>query len=545
MLAAFRSLKRLLGIWMILAQHNVMEPFARRYTPIRLLSWMVQLNPVIWRHCRRTPLHIRLRLALEELGPTFIKFGQTLSTRLDILPDEIGQELKRLQDDVPPFDLDTVRQSIEQDLKLPLEELFQSFDEKPIASASIAQVHHAVTHDGEQVAVKVLRPDVAARVETDIGMLISMANLVEEMMPEWRRLKPRGVVREFARTIRNEMDFLVEASRAQKLWENVKEHEGMLIPRVNWELTSSRVFTMEWIDGVSIDDLPREIRPGHPNPKDVAERLLSSFFKQVFHDGYFHADQHPGNILVRQDGTVALIDFGIVSHVSEESRQFLAELVQGFLMRDYKKVAQVHLDAGYIPHDTDLDAFEEACRQIGEPVFGQPLKNISIARLLAKLFKTTEQYNMEVQPQLLLLQKTLFTLEGVGRELYPDLNAWEIAEPLVKAWMKERIGPKGQLLKVRRQMEEMGYSLGAAPEMAFKLLEKMANDRFHLRLHNSSLEPLQREISLGFKRVWSAVMAGFLFLGGAVMAAAGMSPWWWVPPLALAFMSFFRVIALL
>ncbi|ABK45979.1 2-octaprenylphenol hydroxylase [Magnetococcus marinus MC-1] len=530
---------------MILAQHNVMEPFARRYVPMRLLSWLVQLNPVIWRHCRRTPLHIRLRLALEELGPTFIKFGQTLSTRLDILPDEIGQELKRLQDDVPPFDLATVRQSIEEDLKRPLHELFRSFDEKPVASASIAQVHHAFTHDGDEVAVKVLRPDVAARVETDIAMLMTMASLVEELMPEWRRLKPRGVVKEFAQTIRNEMDFLVEASRAQKLGENFKDDVGMMIPQVYWPLTSSRVFTMAWIEGVSIDELPRERVAGRPDPRVVAERLLSSFFKQVFHDGYFHADQHPGNILVREDGVVALIDFGIVSHVSEQTRQFLAEMVQGFITRDYKKVAQVHLDAGYIPHDTDMDAFEEACRQIGEPVFGQPLKDISVARLLAKLFKTTEQYNMEVQPQLLLLQKTLFTLEGVGRELHPDLNAWEIAEPLVMAWMKARIGPKGQLLKLRRQLEEMGYAMGAAPEMAFQVLERVANDRFHIRLHASSMERVEHEIVLGFKRVWSAVMAGFLFLGGAVMAAAGMSPWWFVPPLILAFFSFFRVIALL
>nr|CRH07353.1 2-octaprenylphenol hydroxylase(ubiB) [Candidatus Magnetococcus massalia] len=545
MFHTFRSLQRLLGIWMILARHNVMEPFADRFFPLRVLSWMVQINPIIWRHCRKTPLQVRLRLALEELGPTFIKFGQTISTRLDVLPDSIGLELKRLQDDVPPFPYEIVKTTIEEELGGKLTDHYSAFDRNPIASASIAQVHHAVTQNGEEVAVKVLRPDVAARVETDVRMLRSIANVVEDLMPEWRRLKPKEVVAEFASTMRSEMDFLVEAARAQRLGENFKNYEGISIPDVYWSLSTSRIFTMSWVDGKPIDEISHTPKPGEPNPQVIAETLLESFFKQVFYDGYFHADQHPGNIMIREDGEVVLIDFGIVSSISEESRQFLAEMLQGFLMRDYKKVAKVHLDAGYIPHDTDMDAFEEAASQIGEPVFGQPLKDISVARLLAKLFKTTEQFQMEAQPQLLLLQKTLFTLEGVGRELYPDLNAWKIAEPLVVNWMKDRLGPKGQMNRAKKNLSDMGFALGHAPEMAFDILQRVATDRFYLRLHDSAMASVEKEIQLGFKRQWSATMAGFLFLGGAVMAAAGMSAWWFVPPLALAALSFFRVMALI
>ncbi|MBF0445239.1 MAG: 2-polyprenylphenol 6-hydroxylase, partial [Magnetococcales bacterium] len=375
MLGHYRTFLRLLEIINVLVKYKI-EPFASQFLPYRLLTWSYG-----WRTETRQVRHeneapARLRLALEALGPTFVKFGQALSTRMDALPEEVGIEMKKLQDDVAPFPFETVREILESDLDGPLEKFFIHFDPVPVASASMAQVHRATTQGGRDVAVKVRRPNVANIIEMDIGMLTTLAEFIEHNFPAWSRFRARRVVEEFAASIRNELDFQVEAARADQFQKNFKLDPELMIPAVLWELTSSQILTMEWINGVPIDELTKNPNP-NMDSKQISINLISGFFKQVFRDGFFHADQHPGNIFILDTGTVALLDFGIIGRIKTQDRIWLAELLQGFISRDYGKVAQVHLDAGYVPLGTDLDEFEDACRQISEPIFGQAVKDIS------------------------------------------------------------------------------------------------------------------------------------------------------------------------
>ncbi len=532
MLGHYRTIKRLSEIALILVQHDV-EPFAERSFLFRLLTWLTAFSAKTRRLRRDNPPHVRLRKALEALGPTFIKFGQGLSTRMDALPEEVGVEMKKLQDEVPPFPGDVVLQTVEKDLGGPISKFYKEFNTEPVASASIAQVHRATTVDGRDVAVKVLRPNVEAVVDLDIRMLTTLAEVIDEHIPEWRRFRSTKVVQEFAGSIRSEMNFELEASRAQKFKENFKNDPEMRVPGVIWPLTTRRVLTMEWISGVPIDEMVQ-----HPDPKmdsvKISKNIISSFFKQVFRDGFFHADQHPGNIFVLDDGTIAIFDFGIIGRVSTQDRILLAKLLQGFLKRDYRQVAMVHLEAGYVPRHTDIDAFEESCRMIAEPIFGQPLKEISIARLLAQLFKVTEEYEMPVQPQLLLLQKTMVVLEGVGREINPNLNMWLLAEPLIREWMIDNLGPVGKVRSAREQFSKVSGSVAILPELLLTGAERLARDRLRVRVHPNSLKPLERHIYQGFRRQTAAITGGTLFIGGALLALAGLSVWWYFPPMLVA-----------
>ncbi|MBF0195700.1 MAG: 2-polyprenylphenol 6-hydroxylase [Magnetococcales bacterium] len=540
MLGHYRTFLRLLEIINVLVKFKI-EPFASQFLPYRLLTWSYGWRSATRKVRRDNDAPVRLRLALEALGPTFVKFGQALSTRMDALPEEVGMEMKKLQDDVAPFTFETVREILEAELDGPLEKFFINFNPVPVASASMAQVHRATTQGGRDVAVKVRRPNVANIIEMDIGMLTTLAEFIERNFPEWKRLRAKRVVEEFAASIRNELDFQVEAARADQFQKNFKLDPELMIPAVLWELTSSQILTMEWINGVPIDELTK-----NPNPnldsKQISINLISGFFKQVFRDGFFHADQHPGNIFILETGTVALLDFGIIGRIKTQDRIWLAELLQGFISRDYAKVAQVHLDAGYVPRDTDLDEFEDACRQISEPIFGQAVKDISIGRLLAQLFKVTERFNMSVQPHLLLLQKTMLTLEGVGREINPELNMWFLAEPLIREWMMENLGPRGQIKIATKHLKRATNSSLLLPELVFNGVDKLANDRLVVNLNSDSLEKLERHINLGFRRQASAIMGAGLFLGGAVMVDSGVEPIWYWPPLLLAALFFMRSI---
>jgi ubiquinone biosynthesis protein len=538
MLGHYRTFLRLVEIINILVRFKI-EPFASRFLPYRLLAWSYGWHPTTRMVRRKYKAPARLRKALEALGPTFVKFGQALSTRMDALPEEVGLEMKKLQDAVAPFPFEDVRKILEKDLNGPLEKFFIHFDPTPIASASMAQVHRATTQGGRDVAVKVRRPNVAGIVEMDIGMLTTLAEFIEHNFPEWKRLRIKRVVKEFAASIRNELDFQVEAARADQFQKNFKHDPELLSPAVMWELTSPQILTMDWVNGVPIDELTKKPNP-NLNAKQVSVNLITGFFKQVFRDGFFHADQHPGNIFVLDSGTVALLDFGIVGRIKIQDRIYLAELLQGFITRDYAKVAQVHLDAAYIPRHTDLAEFEEACRQIAEPIFGQPVKDISIGRLLAQLFKVTERFEMSVQPHLLLLQKTMLTLEGVGREINPELNMWFLAEPLIREWMMENLGPKGQIKIAAKQVHRIAHSSFNMPELIFNGVEKLANDRLAVNIHSESLARLEQQISMGFRRQASAVIGAGLFLGGAMMVTSDLPPIWYWPPLLLAALFFLR-----
>ena len=391
----------------------------------------------------------RLRLALERLGPIFVKFGQVLSTRRDLLPSDIADELARLQDRVPPFDSAVAAQLIEQALRKPLSEVFTRFDRDPIASASIAQVHFAALRDRHgverEVAVKVLRPGMLAAIEKDLALMHMCAGWVEALSAEGKRLKPREVVQEFDRHLHDELDLLREASSAAQLRRNMAGLDLVLIPEVFWDFCHSNVMVMERMDGIPISQVGRLRAAGVDIPK-VARDGVTIFFTQVFRDGFFHADMHPGNIQVSVApatfGRLISLDFGIIGTLTEYDKEYLAQNFTAFFRRNYKRVAELHIESGWVPSDTRVDELEAAVRSVCEPYFDRPLKEISLGIVLMRLFQTSRRFHVVIQPQLVLLQKTLLNVEGLGRQLDPDLDLWSTAKPFLEKWMLEQLGPK-------------------------------------------------------------------------------------------------------
>jgi ubiquinone biosynthesis protein len=414
----------------------------------------------------------RLREALEALGPIFVKFGQVLSTRRDLLPLDIADELARLQDRVPPFPPEEARAEVERSLGAPIAQHFSNFDAAATASASVAQVHFATLRDGREVAVKVLRPGVERAIERDVALLETAASLVERLWPDGRRLKPREVVREFAHHLHEELDLLVEASNASQLRRNFEHSKLMVVPQVYWELCSQRVMVMERMHGIPVSQV-QALRENGVDIPGIARAGVEIFFTQVFRDGFFHADMHPGNILVEtvknEEGAVrgryVALDFGIMGTLTEVDKNYLAQNFLAFFKRDYRRVAQAHLDAGWVPRETRLDEFEAAMRAVCEPVFARPLKDISFGKLLLRLFQTSRRFNMEIQPQLVLLQKTLLNIEGLGRELDPELDLWRTAKPYLERWMDERVGWRALVRTVREEAPQWATLLPQLPRL--------------------------------------------------------------------------------
>jgi len=382
----------------------------------------------------------RLAAALTELGPSFVKIGQALSTRADFVGEQIAADLSELQDHLAPFPGAQARATIEAALGRPLREIFASFEDRPVAAASIAQVHFATTTAGEPVAVKVLRPGIEQQFARDLDLFFWLAHRAERHVPALRRLKPVEVVRKFAETVATEMDLRLEAAAATELAANFAGDPEFRVPRVDWSRTARRVLTMERIAGIPVDEREALIAAGH-DIHEIVARAARTFFRQVFRDGFFHGDMHPGNIFVAGDGALVAVDFGIMGRMDRRTRVFLAEMLQGFVPGDYAPVASVHFRAGYVPADQSEGAFIQAVRAIAEPIMGRPLNEISLARLLAQLFEVTETFRMETQPQLLLLQKSMLVCEGVGRKLAPEINMWTLAEPLVAQWIVENRSP--------------------------------------------------------------------------------------------------------
>jgi ubiquinone biosynthesis protein len=437
---ATRNLLRLAGIAVTLARHDALPRDLAFIAPT--FAWFWRL--LVW---RRKPGRDgqRLAAALTELGPTFIKFGQALSTRADLVGDEMAADLAELQDRLPPFPGAQARRIVEDALGQPIEALFSSFDETPVAAASIAQVHFAVTTEGEEVAVKVLRPNIEYKFHRDITLFRWLARWSVRVWPPLKRLRPEEVVEIFAGTTLLEMDLRMEAAAASELSENFRGDPTFYVPRLDWSRTAQRVLTLERIHGIKVDE-PSRLRAAGFDVEDILAKAAAAFFNQVFRDGFFHADLHPGNLFVDRNGNIAVIDFGIMGRVDRATRQFLADMLVGFLSGDYRRVAKVHFDAGYVPPHQSIDLFTQACRAIGEPLQNKPLSDISIGRLLAQLFATTERFEMETQPQLLLLQKCMLTAEGVGRALDPRINMWELARPLIEEWMRENRGPEARIV---------------------------------------------------------------------------------------------------
>ncbi len=454
---AVRNILRLLQIARTLARHDAL--FALEWfevaPAITLIARAVSRRRVPGRPGER------LAAAFQALGPGFIKFGQALSVRSDLLGETLAEDLSALQDRLPPFPAAEARRTVEEELGRPVDEIYAEFDDRPVAAASIAQVHFAVDAAGNEVAVKILRPGVEQAFERDLDLLFWIADILERTQPALRRLKPVEVVRTFAESVRIEMDLRLEAAAASELRENFADDPTYRVPRVDWQRTSRRVLTLERIHGIPIDEKERLIEAGH-DIQQILTAAATVFFKQAFRDGFFHADQHPGNLFVAPDGALVAVDFGIMGRLDRPTRIYLAEMLLGFLNGDYRHVAKVHFAAGFVPESKSVDAFAQACRSIGEPILGRPLHEISLARLLAQLFQITETFEMETQPQLLLLQKTMVVVEGVGRSLDPEVNVWALARPLIEDWIRENRGPEA---RVRDTVAELASGLERLPRL--------------------------------------------------------------------------------
>jgi ubiquinone biosynthesis protein len=451
MLRAIENLVRLGAIAAIFARHDALWPLERLGLPRIVTVPMAWFVRAFRKPGTAPPPGIRLAAALQECGPPFIKFGQALATRSDLVGNEVAEALTKLQDRLPPFPSEQAEAGIETDLGKPLDELFVTFDSVPVAAASIAQVHFATTRDADgvarEVAVKVLRPGIEEAFRRDLNLFYWLAEKAERYVPSLDRFRAVEVVRTFARIAETEMDFRLEAAAASEFRENFIDDPTVKVPAVDWQRTGQRTLTLERVIGVRIDDRAALAAAGHDVDR-ILRHASEHFFNQVFRDGYFHADLHPGNLFVDASGTIVAVDFGIMGRIDVETRRFLGRMLLGLLTGNYQDVAQAHFDIGFIPRDQPRDDFILAVRAIGEPIRGLPLADISLARLLGQLFATAKRFNIGIQPQLLLLQKTMMVAEGVGRTLNPNVNMWELARPLIEVWMTENMGPSAELRAV-------------------------------------------------------------------------------------------------
>lgn len=504
---ALRNLVRLCSSAWILARHGALAPLANvPQAPALAFAARFVLMFRDRRYDRLRPGE-RLAAALTALGPSYIKFGQSLATRSDLIGEEQAHDLSQLQDRLKPFSVTVAKRTLEEELGRPIEDVFSSFDDKPVAAASIAQVHFAITTEGEEVAVKILRPDIEKRFARDLDLFHWIAELLEEHWPWIRRLKPVEVIELFAETVEMEMDLRMEAAAASELAENFADDPGFRVPRVNWTRTTARVMTVERVHGTRIDDLETLIEHGQ-EPTEILRRAATAFFNQVFRDGFFHADMHPGNAFVDAEGRVVPVDFGIMGRLDQKTRYFLADMLTGFLTGDYRKVAEVHFRAGYVPAHKSIDAFTQACRSIGEPLLGRPLHEISVARLLAQLFRITEQFEMETQPQLLLLQKTMVVAEGVGRTLNPEVNMWELPRPMIEEWMLEHRGPQARIREAASHAIALAERLPQMIETTDRVMGSLTEGG--VKLHPDTVARFAEESAKRRRSFWPVWLALFI-----------------------------------
>ena len=525
---SFRVALRLLTIHRVLVRYGL-EDFVRATHLYRPLRFVFYLSPWTWFTRRRGTRAERLRLALEELGPIFVKFGQLLSTRRDLLPVDIADELAKLQDRVPPFRGDLAKARIEEALGKPVTELFASFDEQPLAAASIAQVHAAMLADGREVVVKVLRPGMRAVIGRDLEVLHALAGLAERYWADSRRFRPTEVVSGYETTVLNELDLMREAANASQLRRNFAGSRMLHVPEVHWDLCRREVMVMERIHGVQISDVAR-LRALGTDIQKLAENGVTIFFTQVFRHNFFHADMHPGNIFVDVSDPAnpkyAAVDFGIVGTLDPRDQLYLAGNFLAFFERDYRKVAVLHVESGWVPAGTRVDELESAVRTICEPIFNKSLKDISFGLVLLRLFEIARRFQMQVQPQLILLQKTLLNIEGVGRELYPELDLWKTALPILRAWMRERTGPRAIAEHLRDHWPDAVEALKLLPVIARRTIRQAYDERLVLRTESASLDALRSELRESRRRTDLIIAAAASLLGGVIWLALGTQPVW-------------------
>ncbi len=531
---------RLARIQHVMVKYALEELFLEN-TSAHNLRHLFLLSPTRWMNSetRALPRGMRIRLALEELGPVFVKLGQVLSTRRDLLPDDIGDELTFLQDNVKPFASELARAEIERALNEKIEVLFKSFEDKPIASASVAQVHGAVMHDGSEVVVKVLRPGISETIRRDVSLMYLLADMAAKILRDGKRLRPREVVAEYDKTIHDELDLVAEATNAVVLRNNFKDSDTLYIPEIYWEYTRSSVMVQERISGIPIRDIKAMEELGM-DMKKLAEHGVEIFYTQVFDHNFFHADMHPGNIFVSREHPehpqYIAVDFGIVGSLTDEDQRYMGENLLAFFQRDYRRVAQLHIDSGWVPRDTRVSELEAGVRAVCEPIFEKPLAEISLGDVLLQLFNIARRFDMEVQPQLVLLQKTLLNIEGLGRQLYPDLDLWATGKPFLKRWVVKRNNPQTIL---RRFVDQAPHLLKVMPELPMMVhdyvdlqnqvlrneLAAGGDKRFPRASRRNNAE--QPGKSLGYSITGAAILLSAALLGSAnVMSGSDSTPWW-------------------
>ena len=491
-----RLLFRILNINLVLIRHGLEEVlFAVPYfRPIRFLLFLLP-----WHWFRKVEIAhgARIRHTLQDLGPIFVKFGQTLSTRRDLFPEEIADELAKLQDRVPPFSGETARQLIEQALGEPVDEAFEEFSVEPIASASIAQVHAAKLHSGAEVVVKVLRPGVEKLVRRDLELLHVLASIMHRYWKEGRMLQPREVVQEFEQVLLDELDLMREAVNANQLRRNFENSSDLYVPQVYFDLCRRNVMVMERIRGIPVSDTAA-LRQHGVDLKKLSQRGCRIFFTQVFKHNFFHGDMHPGNIFVSydhpEDPTFISVDFGVIGTLTTSDKRYLAENLMAFFERDYHKVAELHLESGWVPSDVRVEHFESVIRTVCEPIFMRPLSEISFGNLLVRLFQTARRFNMKVQPQLVLLEKTMLSVEGMSRQLDPELNLWDTAKPFMERWMSEQVGMRALAMGMRKQLPRMAERLPDLPNMVYSSVKRLERNQNRFEQYSRELEELRWEI---------------------------------------------------
>jgi len=523
-----RVLARLLQIQRVLLKYGLHD-FVRAthlYAPLRFLFY---LSPDTWLNPNRNaPPAVRLRLALEELGPIFVKFGQAVSTRRDLLPKDVADELAKLQDRVPPFPGAIARTLVESAYGRPVAEAFSEFDETPLAAASIAQVHAARLPDGQEVVVKVLRPDMRELIELDLEVLYALAELAQTYWREGRRLRPREIVAEYEKTVLDELDLMREAANASQLKRNFAGSDLLYVPEVYWDYCRLDVMVMERIHGIPISDMER-LRAAGTDIKRLAENGVRIFFTQVFRHNFFHADMHPGNIFVMiEDPThprYAAVDFGIVGTLDPRDQHYLAANFLAVFDRDYRRVAELHVESGWVPAGTRVDEIESAVRTVCEPIFDRPLEDISFANLLVRLFGISRRFNVELQPQLVLLQKTLVNVEGLGRELYPQLDVWHTAAPILREWMRERMSLRQILRTLRTQLPELIEVARVLPPILKSTVQRAEGGIVRMLVETPAVELLHAELRRGHRRRDAVILGAAALLGGIVWLALGHTAW--------------------
>jgi ubiquinone biosynthesis protein len=491
----------------------------------RAFRFAVYLNPVNWVRDRRLSVGDRLRLALQELGPIFVKFGQILSTRRDVLPDDVAIALAKLQDQVAPFPGHIAREMIEQALGASVTEVFAEFSEEPLASASIAQVHTARLKTGEEVVIKVLRPNIEGVLRNDISLLYSLARVVDRYWKPSKRLKPLQVVREIERNVLDELDLMREASNASQLKRNFADTHILQVPDIYWDYCRPNVLVMERVHGVSSSDV-ETLRDSGVDLKKLAERGVEIFYTQVFRDCFFHADMHPGNIWINWDNPTdpyyIALDFGIMGTLTKEDQHYLAGNFLAFFRRDYRRAAELHIESGWVGKGTRVDELESAIRTICEPIFEKPLKDISLGQSLLRLFQIARRFEMEVLPQLLLLQKTLVNIEGMGRNLYPELDLWRTAKPFLEKWMHHHVGLRGFLRRVKEQLPYLSEML---PEMPRLIHRNLTLQSKCLKVQLEQIEQDQKPVVPNARGGKGLIIAGVALLLVAGFGELGQGHW--------------------